>query len=76
MRRRPQQVGVTVVELDGGDFAAEITDDGVAERRRGSIEDIEERVRVLNARLSVDQGGDGGTRIVVDLPAYVAAATG
>jgi signal transduction histidine kinase len=67
---------VTVGAVEGGGYRLEVADDGVAERRRGSIEDIEERVRVLNARLSVDQGGDGGTRIVVDLPAYVAAATG
>ena len=67
---------MTVGAVEGGGYRLEVADDGVAERRRGSIEDIEERVRVLNARLSVDQGGDGGTRIVVDLPAYVAAATG
>jgi len=76
VQRKPKEIKVTVAAVEGGGYRLEVTDDGVAERRRGSIEDIEERVRVLNARLSVDQGGDGGTRIVVDLPAYVAAATG
>jgi signal transduction histidine kinase len=76
VQRKPKEIKVTVGAVDGGGYRLEVADDGVAERRRGSIEDIEERVRVLNARLSVDQGGDGGTRIVVDLPAYVAAATG
>ena len=76
VQRKPKEIKVTVGAVEGGGYRLEVVDDGVAERRRGSIEDIEERVRVLNARLSVDQGGDGGTRIVVDLPAYVAAATG
>ena len=76
VQRKPNEIKVTVGAVEGGGYRLEVADDGVAERRRGSIEDIEERVRVLNARLSVDQGGDGGTRIVVDLPAYVAAATG
>lgn len=76
VQRRPKEIRVTVAAVAAGGYRLEVTDDGVAERRRGSIEDIEERVRVLNARLSVDQGDDGGTRIVVDLPAYVAAATG
>ncbi len=76
VQRRPKEIKVTVAAVAAGGYRLEVTDDGVAERRRGSIEDIEERVRVLNARLSVDQGDDGGTRIVVDLPAYVAAATG
>jgi signal transduction histidine kinase len=76
VQRKPKEIKVTVGAVEGGGYRLEVADDGVAERRRGSIEDIEERVRVLNARLNVDQGGDGGTRIVVDLPAYVAAATG
>jgi signal transduction histidine kinase len=76
IQRRPKEIKVTVAAVDAGGYRLEVSDDGVAERRRGSIEDIEERARVLNARLSVDQGDDGGTRIVVDLPAYVAAATG
>jgi signal transduction histidine kinase len=74
VRRRPQQIGVTVVELDGGGFAAEIDDDGVGERRRASIEEIDERVRILNARLSVEGRAEGGTAVRVVMPSYVAAA--
>jgi signal transduction histidine kinase len=74
VRRRPQQIGVTVVELDGGGFAAEIDDDGVGERRRASIEEIDERVRILNARLSVEGRAGGGTAVRVVMPSYVAAA--
>jgi signal transduction histidine kinase len=74
VRRQPQQIGVTVVELDGGGFAAEIDDDGVGERRRASIEEIDERVRILNARLSVESRPEGGTAVRVIMPPYVAAA--
>jgi signal transduction histidine kinase len=74
VRRKPQQIGVTVVELDGGGFAAEIEDDGVGERRRASLEEIDERVRILNARLSVETRAEGGTAVRVIMPPYVAAA--
>jgi signal transduction histidine kinase len=74
VRRQPQQIGVTVVELDGGGFAAEIDDDGVGERRRASIEEIDERVHILNARLSVESRPEGGTAVRVVMPPYVAAA--
>jgi signal transduction histidine kinase len=74
VRRRPQTIGITVVELDGGGFAVEIEDDGVGERRRASIEEIEERVRILNGRLSVESRSEGGTAVRVVLPPYVAEA--
>jgi signal transduction histidine kinase len=74
VRRQPQQIGITVVELDGGGFAAEIDDDGVGERRRASLEEIDERVRILNARLSVESRDEGGTAVRVVMPPYVAAA--
>jgi signal transduction histidine kinase len=72
VRRQPQQIGITVVELDGGGVAAEIDDDGVGERRRASIEDIDERVRILNARLSVESRPEGGTAVRVIMPPYFA----
>ena len=76
VRRQPQTIGVTVIELDGGGFAVEIDDDGVGERRRASIEEIEERVRILNGRLSVESRSEGGTAVRVVLPPYVAEAQG
>jgi signal transduction histidine kinase len=76
VRRRPGQIGVTVEELADGDFATEVDDDGVDERRRASIEAIEERVRILNGRLSIEPREEGGTAIRVVMPAYVAAAQG
>jgi signal transduction histidine kinase len=74
VRRRPRQIGVTVEELADGGFATEVDDDGVDERRRASIEAIEERVRLLNGRLSIEPRAEGGTAIRVVMPAYVAAA--
>jgi signal transduction histidine kinase len=76
VRRRPTQIGVTIIELDGSGFAAEIDDDGVGERRRASIESIDERVRILNGRLSVESRAEGGTAVRVVMPPYVAAAEG
>ena len=72
--RRPSQIVVTVEELAHGDYATEVDDDGVDERRRASIEAIEERVRLLNGRLSIESREEGGTAIRVVMPAYVAAA--
>jgi signal transduction histidine kinase len=76
VRRRPRQIGVTVAELNGGGFAVEIEDDGVGERRRASIEEIDERVRILNGRLSIESRPEGGTAVRVVLPPYVAEAQG
>jgi signal transduction histidine kinase len=74
VRRRPKLLELTMQELDDGGVELVIADDGVEERRRASIEAIEERVRIVNGRLSVEQGEEGGTRVRVVLPAYVAAA--
>jgi signal transduction histidine kinase len=74
VRRQPSMIGVTVVELNGGGFAVEIEDDGVGERRRASIQEIEERVRILNGRISVESRTEGGTAVRVVLPPYVAEA--
>ena len=72
MRRRPGRVEVAVRERGDGAFEAIIEDDGVGERRRSGIEDLEERVHVLNGRLTVDSDSDDGTRVHVLLPAYAA----
>jgi signal transduction histidine kinase len=76
VRRRPGQIGVTVEELADGGFVTEIDDDGVDERRRASIEAIEERVRMLNGRLSIEHREEGGTAVRVVVPDYVASAQG
>src|SRR5919106_1291115 len=76
VRRRPQRIERAVRELEGGGYETEIADDGVVERRRASIEAIDERVKILNGRLSVDHGEQAGTLVRVVVPSYVAAAEG
>ena len=76
MRRRPGRVEVSMCERADGTFEAVVEDDGVGERRRSGIEDLEERVQVLNGRLTVASGSDGGTRVHVLLPAYAAIPAG
>ena len=76
VRRKPNRIWITVRELDGGRVMTEVGDDGMGERRSAGIESLEERVRVLNGRLSVETGAEGGTRVRVVLPAYVAARAG
>jgi len=76
VRRRPARIDVAVIEQADGSFLVELADDGVEERRRASIEAIEERVRILNGRLTIDTGEQGGTVLRVVVPAYVAAPAG
>ena len=75
VRRRPGRIDVRVTEQEDGSFLAELADDGLEERRRASIEAIEERVRILNGRLTIETGEGGGTVVRVAVPAYVAAPT-
>jgi signal transduction histidine kinase len=76
VRRSPDNIEVGVGELEDGGYAIEISDDGVGERRRASMEAIEERVRVLNGRFSVEHGDESGTMVRVVIPGYVAAVEG
>jgi len=76
VRRRPLKIEVVLTEREDGGFQTEITDDGVEERRRASIEAIDERVKILNGRLEIDSGEQGGTLVRVVVPPYVAATRG
>lgn len=75
VRRRPSRIAVTVAE-NGNGFTTEIDDDGMGERRRGGIDELDERVRVLNGRVSVETSPDGGTTVRVVLPPYAGAGPG
>ena len=70
-RGPPQSLAVRVRDLDDGGFETEITDDAPGERRRRSLEELGERARTLNGRLTVHQGENGGTTVRVTLPPYV-----
>jgi signal transduction histidine kinase len=74
VRRKPSRIAVTVGR-NGTGFMTTIEDDGQRERRRGGIEELDERVRVLNGSVEVETHDDGGTMVQVVLPAYAGAAT-
>jgi signal transduction histidine kinase len=71
--RNPARIAVSVTGTPGGAYEASVHDDGVAERRRASVQALEERAQVLGARVSVRTSADG-TTVLVHVPAYVAAA--
>jgi len=73
VRRNPKRISVSVGR-NGDGFTTDIEDDGVGERRRGGIEELDERVRVLNGHVAVDTHDEGGTVVRVVLPAYAASA--
>ncbi len=72
VHRNSKRIAITVA-ANGEGFTTEIVDDGTAERRRGGIDELDERVRVLSGRVSVDTT-DTGTTVRVVLPPYVGAA--
>jgi signal transduction histidine kinase len=67
-RGPPTNFSVTVSRADGG-VEATIVDDAPGERRKRSIEVLEERARTLGATLTVEQR-DGGTTLRIVLPSY------
>ncbi|MFL5950317.1 MAG: sensor histidine kinase [Gaiellaceae bacterium] len=71
IRRGPPK-NLAVVVRQGGDGSMEtsISDDAPGERRRRSLEEMEERARTLNGSLTVEQGAGGGTTVRVLLPPY------
>ena len=72
-RGPPESLSVTVNQSEDGGVEAEISDDAPGERRRRSLEELEERARTLNGRLDVQQRQEGGTTVRVFLPPYVAS---
>jgi two-component system sensor histidine kinase UhpB len=74
VRRRPERISVGMEVHADGSVSAAIADDGVEERRRGSLEAIRERARILGATVSIEPAAGGGTVVLVAVPAYVAAA--
>jgi two-component system NarL family sensor kinase len=68
-RGPPKNFSVSVVMAAPERLEATIRDDAPGERRRRSIEVLEERARTLGAELSVEQSDDGTTMRLV-LPTY------
>ncbi len=74
LRRKPSRIGVTLAEGDGA-YTTEIRDDGIGERRRGGVEELSERVRLLNGHVSLENLPGRGTSVRVVLPAYAGATS-
>ena len=70
VRRGPlTRIEVGMKALDGGGIETIVADDAEPERRRRSLEGIEERVKQLHGSIQVD-AEEPGTRVVVTLPPY------
>jgi signal transduction histidine kinase len=67
-RGPPSRLSIAMRRLPDGGFETQIVDDAEPERRRRSLEAIEERVKQLHGRIEFD--ADRGTRVVVVLPPY------
>jgi signal transduction histidine kinase len=72
-RGPPRTLSVTMRETADGGVETAIADDAPGERRRRSLEELEERARTLNGFLTVDQGEEAGTTVRVVLPPYATA---
>jgi signal transduction histidine kinase len=72
-RGPPQTLSVTMRQTSDGGLETAIADDAPGERRRRSLEELEERARTLNGVLTVDQGEEAGTTVRVVLPPYATA---
>jgi signal transduction histidine kinase len=69
-RGPPKTLAVVVRQAADGSVETSIADDAPGERRRRSLEEMEERARTLNGNLTVGQGAGGGTTVRVILPPY------
>jgi signal transduction histidine kinase len=67
-RGPPSRLSIAMRRLPDGGFETVVTDDAEPERRRRSLEGIEERIKQLHGRIEFD--ADHGTRVVVTLPPY------
>jgi two-component system, NarL family, sensor kinase len=71
-RGPPKSFSVEIVEGDAGTIRMTIRDDAPTERRRRSIEVLEERARTLGAALHVESAETGST-LRLELPTYAAS---
>jgi signal transduction histidine kinase len=73
-RGPPTTLSVSVKQAPDGSFETFVSDDAPGERRRRSLEEMEERARTLNGDLTVEQGANGGTTVRVVLPPYAVSS--
>ena len=72
-RGPPKTFSVRIEPRDTQSLEMTIVDDAPGERRRRSIEVLEERARTLGAALSVEAAGDDGSKLRLVLPIYAAS---
>ena len=65
----PGRIRVQLVPLGDGGLTATVADDADPERRRRSLEGIEERVRALHGEVAVTTAPEG-TEVKVTLPPH------
>jgi signal transduction histidine kinase len=69
-RGPPSRVRIEITRQADGGLEASVADDAEPERRRRSMETIEERVKQLHGRIRFEPSPGKGTRVVVTLPPY------
>jgi two-component system NarL family sensor kinase len=69
-RGPPSRVRIEITRQADGGLEASVADDAEPERRRRSMEAIEERVKQLHGSIRFDPSPGKGTRVVVTLPPY------
>jgi signal transduction histidine kinase len=69
-RGPPQTLSVRIRQGEDGSVETAIADDAPGERRRRSLEEMEERARTMNGSLTVEHGEQVGTTVRVVLPPY------
>jgi signal transduction histidine kinase len=72
-RGPPRTLSVTVRQAPDGGVETSIADDAPGERRRRSLEEMEERACTLNGDPTVEHGAHAGTTVRVVLPPYAVA---
>ncbi|HEV2593310.1 MAG TPA: histidine kinase [Gaiellaceae bacterium] len=69
-RGPPSRVRIEITRQPDGGVEASVADDAEPERRRRSMEAIEERVKQLHGAIRFEASPGKGTRVVVTLPPY------
>jgi signal transduction histidine kinase len=71
-RGPPRLISIDISRTDDGGAETTLIDDAEPERRRRTLEAIEERVEQLHGTLVIAPADAGGTRASVTLPSYAA----
>jgi two-component system sensor histidine kinase UhpB len=71
-RGPPTLVSIRIAARDDRSIETVIADDAPGERRRRSLDALEERARTLGGTVEVESGADEGTTIRLALPPYAA----